>query len=130
MNKRRISIVLQAFRKFDQDNSGVINIDDLKGVYDSSKHPDVKSGKKTEDEILYEFLDTFEMHHGVNVSICLIIVQHPKSKDRNITEEEFLEYYNNLSCTVDNDEYFETIIKRAWNLDDSKVTKKGWSAEN
>lgn len=26
-------------------------------------HPDVKSGKKTEDEILYEFLDTFEQHH-------------------------------------------------------------------
>jgi len=25
-------------------------------------HPDVKAGKKTEDEILGEFLDTFEVH--------------------------------------------------------------------
>jgi hypothetical protein len=33
-------------------------------VYDASRHPDVKTGKKTEDEILIEFLETFEMHHN------------------------------------------------------------------
>lgn len=37
---------------------------DIKGVYDARKHPDVLSGKKTEDEILGMFLDTFEVHHA------------------------------------------------------------------
>jgi hypothetical protein len=28
-------------------------------------HPDVKSGKKTEEQILLEFLETFETHHSL-----------------------------------------------------------------
>jgi hypothetical protein len=51
----------------DRDKSGVLNVDDLKGVYNGKFHPDVKSGKKTEEEILGEFLDTFEMHYSLNV---------------------------------------------------------------
>lgn len=29
------------------------------GVYDATKHPDVIQGKRTEDDILREFLSTF-----------------------------------------------------------------------
>mmetsp|Transcript_15351 Transcript_15351/g.14951 ORF Transcript_15351/g.14951 Transcript_15351/m.14951 type:complete len:178 (+) Transcript_15351:2011-2544(+) len=119
MNDRRKNIVIMAFKKFDKDGNGVINIDDLKGVYNSSNHPDVKTGKKTEEDILYEFLDTFEQHYSLN---------HPQSKDRVIKLEEFIEYYNNISCSVDNDEYFELMIRNAWNLD-NKQTKKAWGGE-
>ena len=28
-------------------------------------HPDVKSGKRTEDEVLTEFIETFELHHNI-----------------------------------------------------------------
>ena len=52
----------------DKDRSGVLNIDDIKGVYNAKKHPDVIQGKRTEDEILGEFLDTFEAHYALNVS--------------------------------------------------------------
>lgn len=34
------------------------------GVYNAKHHPDVLSGKKNEEEILGEFLDTFEVHHA------------------------------------------------------------------
>ena len=54
--------MIKAFKKLDRDNSGVVEINDLKGVYNAKQHPDVKSGRKTEDEILAEFLDTFEIH--------------------------------------------------------------------
>jgi hypothetical protein len=33
-------------------------------VYNAKFHPDVKSGKRSEDEILGEFLETFETHHN------------------------------------------------------------------
>ena len=65
------------------------------------------AGKKDEDDILEEFLDTFEMNYSLN---------HPGSKDRRITLEEFVEYYNNISCSIDKDEYFELMIVNAWNL--------------
>jgi hypothetical protein len=47
----------------DKDGSGIIDILDIKGTYNASKHPEFISGKKTEDEILFEFLDTFQLHH-------------------------------------------------------------------
>jgi hypothetical protein len=70
MNEFRVNIVRKAFKKMDKDGSGVLDVDDLKGsVYNASQHPDVKSGKKTEDEVLSEFLDTFEAHYGLSVFV-------------------------------------------------------------
>jgi len=36
----------------DKDKSGEIDINDIRQSYNAKQHPDVKSGKKTEDEIL------------------------------------------------------------------------------
>ena len=52
----------------DKNGDGVVDISDIKGVYSAKLHPEVKAGKKTEDEILGEFLDTFEQHHANMVS--------------------------------------------------------------
>lgn len=73
MNNFRRSYCEKAFKIMDKDKSGVLNIDDLKGVYNGKKHPDVIAGKKTEEEILGEFLDTFELHYSLT---------HENSKDR------------------------------------------------
>jgi Ca2+-binding EF-hand superfamily protein len=64
MNQFRTKLVDKAFSKLDKDGSGSVDINDIKGVYDASHHPDVKTGKKTEDDILLEFLETFETHHN------------------------------------------------------------------
>lgn len=39
------------------------------GVFNAKNHPDVKKGKKTEDEVLMDWLDTFEQHHALKVDI-------------------------------------------------------------
>lgn len=31
--------------------------------------------------------------------------------------------------SIDDDKYFELMMNSAWNLDNSRVTKKGWGAE-
>lgn len=69
MNDRRRTIVTVAFKKFDADGNGCINIEDLKGRYNAKNHPDVKMGKKSEEDVLYEFLDTFEQHYSLSVKI-------------------------------------------------------------
>jgi Ca2+-binding EF-hand superfamily protein len=56
-----------AFNKLDKDGSGEITLDDMHGVFNAAKHPDVLSGKKTEDEIIMDWLDTFEQHHALEV---------------------------------------------------------------
>lgn len=60
INKKRESFVRMAFAKMDVDGNGVLDISDIKAKYNAKMHPDVRSGKQTEDDILYEFLDTFE----------------------------------------------------------------------
>jgi Ca2+-binding EF-hand superfamily protein len=60
MNEFRRNLALKAFKILDKDGSGVVDISDIRGVYNAKQHPEVKAGKKTEDEVLFEFLDTFE----------------------------------------------------------------------
>jgi len=122
MNDFRLALAKRAFKIMDKDGSGEIDINDLRGVYNAKFHPDVKSGKKTEDEVLAEFLDTFEYHFN--------LLNDNKSKDRTITMEEWIEYYNNISMSIDDDKYFELMMTNAWNMDGKKVTKKGWKGEN
>jgi Ca2+-binding EF-hand superfamily protein len=118
MVPNRVKLVKQAFNKIDKDGSGVLDMDDIRGVYNAKNHPDVKAGKKTEDEILGEFLDTFEQHHAISTGDF-------KMRDGRVSLEEFLEYYNNISMSIDDDKYFELMIKNAWNLDNNTY-KKGW----
>jgi len=72
MNGFRRKLCERAFNIMDKDKSGVLNLEDIKGVYNAKKHPDVIQGKRTEDEILGEFLDTFELHYSLNVSLLHI----------------------------------------------------------
>ena len=68
MNATRTAVVQRAYNKLDADSNGVVTIDDLKQRYNAEENPDVKMGKKTEEDVLYEFLDTFEQHFAVTVS--------------------------------------------------------------
>ena len=120
MNDFRRGLAMKAFNIMDKDGSGVLEIDDIRQRYNAKMHPDVKSGKKTEDEILYEFIDTFEQHH----SECA-----DDTRDGRVTKGEWVEYYNNVSMSVDRDDYFELMMNNTWNLKGDRVTKKGWGAE-
>ena len=47
-----------------------------------------------------------------------------------VTKEEFDEYYNMISCSIDDDMYFMTMITNAWKLtEESRQGQgtKGWS---
>ena len=42
---------------------------------------------------------------------------HPGSRgDKKITFEEFVEYYNNVSLSIEDERYFELMMTNAWNL--------------
>jgi len=119
MNNFRKHICTQAFNKLDKNGNGVVEIDDIRGVYNATNHPDVKAGKKTEDDILCEFLDTFEAHHASFKE---------DTRDHIITLDEFCEYYNHVSASIDDDRYFDLMMKNAWNTDE-KPAQKAWSGE-
>ncbi len=67
-----MGLVIKAFEKLDSNKNGVLEVDDIRGEYDPSENPLVKEGKKTEEEVLSEFLSTFEMHHSAYVSLLYL----------------------------------------------------------
>jgi Ca2+-binding EF-hand superfamily protein len=101
MKEDRQKLVRMAFSILDQDGSGIVNASEIAEMYDPSMHPDVISKKKRPEEVLREFLDTFDVG-GV--------------KDGEVTQEEFINYYANLSASIDNDQYFELMMRNAWHI--------------
>lgn len=100
LNDRRRKIVEKAFRMMDRDGSGFLDVKDIINIYDVSKHKDFKSGKKTKEAILTEFLQSFEGAAG--------------NRDGKISLPEFLDYYTDVSMTVPSDDFFVESVGSAW----------------
>ena len=104
MNKKRVALVKKAFRKLDKDGSGEVDYNDICDTYNAKRHPAVLEGRKTERQILEEFLATFEMAlSGVADGI--------------VTMDEWLEYYTSVSASIDNEDYFHQMMNSSWNID-------------
>mmetsp|Transcript_25187 Transcript_25187/g.42494 ORF Transcript_25187/g.42494 Transcript_25187/m.42494 type:complete len:544 (+) Transcript_25187:81-1712(+) len=110
LNERRKEFVLMAYELLDADKSGTIDVSDISAKYDPSKHPDVICGKRSGNEVLREFLDTFD---GAD-------------KDGQVTFTEFCAYYSNVSASIDDDDYFELMMRNAWHISGGE----GWCANS
>ncbi|XP_025110763.1 calcyphosin-like protein isoform X2 [Pomacea canaliculata] len=100
MNKHRKDLIFQAFQKLDKTGDGVITVEDLRGVYSVKKHPKYLNGEWTEDQCLRTFLDSFDS----------------QDKDGKISKEEFDNYYAGVSASIDNDAYFDLMMRNAYGL--------------
>ena len=118
MSEYRRNWVIRAFKKLDKNSIGVVDANEMKALYEAKNHPDVKSGKKSEDDALMGFIDTFETFHNFLLG---------KEADPKVTAEEFEEYYTNISSAIDNDEYFVLTLRAVWKLDD--IVQKAEKAE-
>ena len=62
-------------------------------------------------------METFEAHHElVNTNKER---QGVRRGDGFVALEEFIEYYTNISCSIEQDSYFDLMISNAWNLEGS-----------
>ena len=68
MGEFRQKVVVDIFLKLVRNGDKQISIDDLKEMYNPEKHPDFLIGKKSSEEVLAEFIDTFEEY-------CYFVVQ-------------------------------------------------------
>lgn len=100
-NERRQAIIDRAFLKFDHDGNGVLDIADLRGVYNASLHPKVARGAMTEDQVFLEFLSNFA----------------DLNRDGRILRDEWNEYYAAVSASIENDEHFIALLRQVWRLD-------------
>lgn len=76
-------MVLKAFAMLDKTGDGLITFEDVKTLFDVSGSPDFAERRLTKDQIVSNFMNSFEGKHG--------------NKDGVITLEEFLDYYSDVS---------------------------------
>ena len=100
MNERRTALVRQAYQKLDKDGSGLVELNDIAAAYDVSQHPKFKTGEMSKNDILSEFMAQWDTDR----------------RDNKVTIDEFIDYYKDVSASVDEDDYFELVIRNAWHL--------------
>lgn len=70
-------------------------------AHNARKHPKYLSGEWTEEEVLRSFLDSMDT---------------PGCPDGKVTKEEFLNYYAGVSATVEEDSYFDLLMRSCYDL--------------
>ena len=100
LTERRRKMVDKAFFLMDKDGSGKITVQDIAFTYDVSQNQDFKDGKKTKDDVLMGFLNEFDGAKGNN--------------DGTVTNEEWNDYYTDLSMSTPSDDYFVVMMEQAW----------------
>ncbi len=100
----------QIFDQLDAQGIDAIDPQTLIAHYDADRHPEVLSRLKSADEVMKEFLDTFDVGG---------------SSPGMVTREEFVRYYTNVSAASccggdDGEEFFETILRSVWHLNPNR----------
>jgi Ca2+-binding EF-hand superfamily protein len=109
MNDFRIELVKLAFSVLDDSNDGIITLEDVARKYDVSGNPLVKAGKMSANDVLKAFMGNWHLAE--------------KGHKDGVTIDDFIEYYEWISPSVDRDDYFE-LIRNAWHISGGE----GWSA--
>ena len=88
--------------KFEKDGSGMIDIRDLKGVFNASRHPKVVSGEITQEQAFDEFARNFNDRTGAG----------------KIEKCEWDDYFAAVSASVVEDDHFIELLKGEWEIQD------------
>lgn len=99
MNSRRLAIVQEAFNRLNKDGRGDVELHELVDVFttNASLHPEANKGASHE-ELIREFMEAWG------------------GRDGRITRAQFVEYYADISAGVDDDDYFELLVRNAWHI--------------
>jgi Ca2+-binding EF-hand superfamily protein len=121
MNDYRKKIVFNAFRSIDINKNGAVNINYIKNKYNAKNHPDVKSGKKNENEVYNDFIYYFDIAYNY---------LNGSQGDGYVIFDDFLEYYQNISMFIENDDYFELLVNSEWNINNNKSNYYSYNNNN
>lgn len=111
LSDRRKAMVQKAWDLIDRDGSGTLTVADLTGIYNTEQHPDVREGKKTAEEVMEEFLSSFEGSGAASAGTA---------GDGTVTKTEFFDYYTDLSSSIPTDDYFVAMMESAWGISENE----------
>jgi hypothetical protein len=101
LSPQRLQVMTDAFAALTKrSKSGFIEVQDLQKWVDPHFHPDVQQKRRSEVEILEEFLSEWDV----------------KRADGVVVWADFLDYYSDVSLAIDDDLLFVEMVRRTWRL--------------
>lgn len=114
MPLNRELFVKKVFDSFEKGSDGKILTNDIKTKFNYSKHPEVLSGKNSAIEIYNDFLDFIETFREYNDNLN-------GRYSFGMSYDEFKDFYSEISMYIEDDDYFEKLLKNCWNLEEENV---------
>eukprot|EP00760_Papus_ankaliazontas_P018765 PhM_4_TR17632/c0_g1_i1/m.81941 len=102
LSLRRRTLIQMAYTILDKNGDESVTLEELKQCYRVDEHPAVKKGTRTAEDILRDFMEGFSSA-GKQVGDA-------------VSWEEFLDYYKDVSSSIDDDDYFELMMRNAWHM--------------
>jgi len=101
MDNARMNTVNMAFNKLDKTGDGQVTLEDMSKMYSVKAHPEYMNGDRTKNEIIEELLKHFRIHGTAGGFV---------------TRDEFLDYYSGVSASMEEDGYFDLVLRKCWKL--------------
>lgn len=108
LNDNKVACVETAFSVLDVNQNEKVDIDQLKMIYNPNNHPDVLSGKISDEEKLLEFHDCFEANFG-------LLANEGNDQGSYVNFEIFANFYEYVAFIHEDDKEFEKIVYSTWN---------------
>ncbi len=99
MPYERKLLVKEVFSRLDRKGCGVVPVDTVLSNYDVTAHPAVASGFITQEVAIQHMVNMFA--EGLE----------PNGK---VTWREFMTYFGCMSVGIEDDAYFELLLRNAW----------------
>ena len=113
INEKRTIYLVKVFKSIDSDKKGEISINKLKNIFNAKNHPDVSDNIRNEDEIYNQFCYTLD-----------IFIRFNNILNYSINLEQFIDYYSGISPSIKEDEEFQKILEKVWDVDRKQKEKK------
>lgn len=120
LTAQRRRLVTEAFQWLDSSGNGCLELNEVKGKFDPTRHPEVIAGLKTAEEARFRFFDLFTTFHNASTGF---------SADPYISLEEFLEYHLYLNELFDKDYEFRNFVVGVWNMDLKEIDET-WAGQH
>jgi len=101
LTSRRMTVIDDAFSRLDVSDSGAVAVAELQRRFFGGDHPLCAIGGYSEAAALEHLLRCFEIGGRL---------------PQKINRAMFMDYYGDLSAAIDDDDYFEAVIRSNWSL--------------
>ena len=113
LNENKLSSVEQAFTYIDINEKDLVPLNFIKKKFKADRHPDVFNGKRTEEEVILEFLDCFNINYEI---LNLDSKSQTSNNGQNFIDFEiFANFYEYVSFIYPNDKEFDAVVSSSWN---------------